>query len=89
MKPPLRSWLTASISRIVSVEKNERTALGKECCPFGLLHASGQLGPRLILPIFVVVRRLLNSAEVKDFIKLNEHLMNVLYLYGTHSFPWL
>ena len=87
MKPPLRSWLTASISRIVSVEKNERTALF--ACPFVLLHASGQLGPRLILPIFVVVRRLLNSAEVKDFIKLNEHLMNVLYLYGTHSFPWL
>ena len=88
MKPPLRSWLTASISRIVPVGKSERTAPGKECCPFVLLHASGQLGPRSILPIFVVVRRLLNSAEIKDFIKLNEHLMNVLCMEPTvfHGF---
>lgn len=40
------------------------------------------------MPIFVVVRRLLNSAEVKDFIKLNEHLMNVLCMEPTvfHGF---
>lgn len=67
---------------------SERTAPGKECCPFVLLHTSGQLGPRSVLPIFVVMRRLLNSAEVKDFIKLNEHLMNVLCMEPTvfHGF---
>ena len=40
------------------------------------------------MPIFVVVRRLLNSTEVKDFIKLDEHLMNVLCMEPTvfHGF---
>ena len=65
-------------SRIVPVGKSERTAPGKRRCPFVLLHASGQVGPRSGLPVFAVVRRLLHGAEVKDLVELGKHLPNVL-----------
>lgn len=44
----LIDWLSA-FSRIFSVAKSERTAPYKICCPFVLLHASGQVHPLSII----------------------------------------
>ena len=71
------SGLKPSVS-LLSCGETRKAAPGKERCPFVFLHASGQLGPRLGLPVFIIGRRFLHGAEVKHFVQLYKNLPDVL-----------